>query len=95
MKLLSFFLCLLGSLFIYFSHVNQSIFKQPLSKFFFYFAIFLLILSLVLWIYSLPKLVAVFMWFATMIVTWSFIPVLPLLKRFIPHEIVKSAKDST
>ena len=95
MKLFAIFLCFLGSVLIYSSHANQHIFKTPLTKKFFYLGVVLVCVSLPLLIYALPKLVAILMWCMTLIVTWSFIPFIPLLKRYIPYEDAIRSKDTT
>lgn len=95
MKFLAFLLCFTGSLLIYCRHSNQNLLKHSLSKAFHYLGFFLVILALPIFIWSLPKLVAVFMWLMTMLVVWSFIPFIPLLKRYLPYEVSKSAKDTT
>lgn len=95
MKLLGFVLCFTGSMAIYFSHPNQTILKQPLNKPGYYVGITLLIIALAVLLIQLPKLVAIYMWLITMTVVWSFLPFIPLLQRYFPHEVSKSAKDST
>lgn len=95
MKLFAIFLCFLGCVLIYGSHANQQIFKTSFTKKFFYLGVVLIGVSLPLLIYVLPKLVAILMWCMTLIVTWSFIPFIPLLKRYIPHEDAIRSKDTT
>ena len=94
MKFFAFLLCFLGAVLMYCSHSNQALLKQPLSKKIRYLGALCIFLAFLTFLMLVPKLVAVFMWLMTILVAWSFLPFIPLLQRYISHEVSKSAKDS-
>lgn len=95
MKILAFLLGFTGSLLIYLSHPNQQIFRQFLPRSYRYTGLIFILLALPVFLFVLPKLVAVCMWLMTLLVAWSFLPFIPLFKRYVPHESADSTKDST
>lgn len=89
MKTIGLMISFLGCLSLYLSHPNQAILATYLPKTFRYLGWGLYLLGLVLLLYSLSILVAMLMWLAIATVAWSFLPFIPLLKRYIPHESEK------
>lgn len=94
MKIIAMLICLVGCIFIYCSHHHQSLFKQHLSKYYAFMGLILLIISIILLFYSVPKLVAIYMWSMALIVTWSLLPFIALFKKNISHETSCSTKNS-
>jgi len=80
-KILGIILSLLGSTGLYLCHPNQILLKSNLSKKFIYLSTAAIITGLVILLFSIPKLVAVFIWLAVITFVWSFIPFLSLFKR--------------
>ncbi|RKG31227.1 hypothetical protein [Acinetobacter tianfuensis] len=95
MKIIAVMICLIGCVLIYCSHRNQNLLKQHLPKKYAVTGLFLLIISVVLLFYSVPKLVAIYMWSMTLIAVWSLIPFVALFKKNTPHETSASTKNST
>lgn len=86
MKFLGIFLGIFACMSIYLSHPNQAILSKALPLFVRYIGAVMLLLSLIcLWI-ALPALVAVFVWCAIITVAWSFLPFIPLFKKYHTHE---------
>lgn len=93
MKILAVILCMMGCLLLYFSHRHQNLLQQALSKRYVYVGLCFIILSLILLFISVPKLVAVYMWLMTMLVVWSLMPFVALLKKNTSNEISHSTKN--
>ncbi|SNQ29540.1 hypothetical protein SAMN05444584_1498 [Acinetobacter apis] len=81
MKMLGILLTLIGTLSIYCSHKNQNLFIVPLPQIFKLLGIEILLVALIVLLISLPKVVACFIWITLMILVWSHIPFIKLLKR--------------
>ncbi|HAV5441402.1 hypothetical protein N3K59_06075 [Acinetobacter baumannii] len=81
LKLLGIILALLGCISLYLSHPNQNLLQTNLSKTFIYLGTTILFASLIILLFSIPKLVAVLIWLAVITLVWSFIPFLNLFKR--------------
>ncbi|KAB0628883.1 hypothetical protein F7P75_03675 [Acinetobacter gandensis] len=79
MKFIAFFFVLLGSALMYCTHPNQIILKRPLTSIYRWFGLGAIILALILFLISVPKLVAIFMWLLTMLIVWSFFPFISLM----------------
>lgn len=95
MKMVAILICLIGCLTLYCSHHHQTLLKQHLSKSYRVIGVFMLIISLILLLFSVPKLVALYMWLMTMLVVWSLVPFIRLFKKNIPDEISRSTKNPT
>lgn len=81
MKFLAFFFVFLGSILLYCTHPNQGLMKSVLSRSYRWLGVGSLVLALLLFVLSLPKLAAVYMWLLTLLVVWSFLPFFPLMMK--------------
>ncbi len=86
LKSLGIILALCASCLVYLHHPNQSLLKQPLPHYAATLGWVVYIVALLILLYTLPKLVAVFLWLAVLIAVWSFAPFISLFKRYNPSE---------
>lgn len=81
LKFLGMLISLLACTSIYLSHPNQIFFEKPFPRPFLYIGLIGICMGLILLVYALPLLVAVCIWFAVLILVWSFVPFIALLQR--------------
>ncbi|MCH7335172.1 hypothetical protein [Acinetobacter sp. NIPH 2699] len=81
LKLLGIMISLFSCMSLYLSHPNQILLKSSLPKTCLYMGSIGLVTGLIILLFSIPTLVAVFIWLAAITLVWSFIPFLNLLKR--------------
>lgn len=77
---------LISAVVLYLTHKNQMLLHQSLSRPWRWLSGSTLILGAgLLWL-SLPKMVAILTWLIFVILVWSFIPFLGLIKKRVQHE---------
>lgn len=77
---------LMSAVVLYLTHKNQMLLHQSLSRPWRWLSGSTLILGAgLLWL-SLPKMVAILTWLIFVILVWSFIPFLGLIKKRVQHE---------
>ncbi|MCW8040017.1 MULTISPECIES: hypothetical protein [Acinetobacter] len=79
MKFLAFSFVFIGSILLYCTHANQRLVQAVLPPFYRWIGFGCVVLSLLLFLATLPKLAAIYMWLLTMLVVWTFLPFIPLM----------------